>query len=335
MRLLIIGGTVFLGRHLVESALRRGHQLTLFNRGQHNPDLFPQVEKIHGDRDGGLDALAGGRWEAVIDTCGYVPRVVRTSAESLADRVEHYTFISTISVYAEPLTPGADESAPVGRLVDESVEQITGETYGPLKALCEQAVEQTLPGRSLIIRPGLIVGPHDPSDRFTYWPGRVARGGEVLAPSGPERLSQIIDARDLADWTLAMVVRRATGTYNATGPAEPLTLGRLLQTCREVSGSDASFTWVSDEFLTENGVTPYTELPLWLPIQYAAWEMVSIQKALEAGLKFRPLAQTVRDTLEWERTRPADTPRRNGLPAERETAILKLWNSKLQSDSEN
>ena len=323
MKLLIIGGTVFLGRHLVESALRRGHEITLFNRGQHNPDLFPEVQKIHGDRDGGLEPLAGKQWDAVIDTCGYVPRVVRSSAEYLAVSVEHYTFISTISVYMEPLLPGTDESAPVGKLKDERVEEITGETYGPLKALCEQVVEQTFPGRSLIIRPGLIVGPQDPSDRFTYWPWRVAHGGEVLAPSSPERQVQIIDVRDLADWTLNMVAKKASGVYNATGPATPLTLGSLLSTCRQVSGSDASFTWISDEFLLKNNVTPYTELPLWLPEKDAAWEMVNIQKALKAGLMFHSVAQTVRDTLEWDRTRPADEVRRNGLAPEREATLLK------------
>jgi 2'-hydroxyisoflavone reductase len=331
MRLLIIGGTVFLGRHLVESALRRGHELTLFNRGQHNPDLFSEVEKIHGDRDGGLAALGSRQWDAVIDTCGYLPRVVRASAEYLTGSVKHYTFISTISVYADPPKPGMKESAPVGKLADASVEEISGTTYGPLKALCEQAVETVLPGRSLIIRPGLIVGPHDPSDRFTYWPVRVARGGEVLAPCGPERQTQIIDVRDLADWTLEMVERKAAGIYNATGPANPLTLGSLLDTCREVSGSNASFTWVSDEFLLKNGVTPYTELPLWMPVEEAAWEMVSIDKALEAGLKFRPLEQTVHDTLAWDRTRPMDEPRRNGLASEREIHLLEKWKQKATS----
>lgn len=330
MKLLIIGGTIFLGRHLVESALKGGHQVTLFNRGQHAPELFPRVEKIHSDRDGGLEALGNRQWEAVIDTCGYLPRLVRASTEYLADKVEHYTFISTISVYAEPLKPGTDENAPVGQLADATNENITGETYGPLKALCEQAVQQALPTRSLIIRPGLIVGPYDPSDRFTYWPTRLARGGEVLAPSGSERQTQIIDVRDLAGWTLGMVERKATGTYNATGPEEPLTLGRLLDTCRQVSGSAASFTWVSDAFLQENGVISYTELPLWLPLEEAAWEMVSIHKALDAGLTFRPLEQTVRDTLEWDRTRPADAPRRNGLVAEREANLLDGWR-KIQS----
>jgi 2'-hydroxyisoflavone reductase len=283
------------------------------------------VEKIHGDRDGGLAALGSRQWDAVIDTCGYLPRVVRDSAEYLTGSVKHYTFISTISVYADPPKPGMEESAPVGKMADESVEEISDTTYGPLKALCEQAVEAVLPGRSLIIRPGLIVGPHDPSDRFTYWPVRVARGGEVLAPCGPERQTQIIDVRDLADWTLEMVERKAAGIYNATGPANPLTLGSLLDTCREVSGSNASFTWVSDEFLLKNGVTPYTELPLWMPIEEAAWEMVSIDKALEAGLKFCPLEQTVRDTFEWDRTRPKDAPRRNGLAPDREADLLKKF----------
>src|SRR5262245_38592594 len=193
MKLLILGGTVFLGRYLVETALAHGHEVTLFNRGQHNPDLYPDVEKLHGDRDGGLDILRGRRWDAVIDTCGYVPRVVRASAELLAGAVDHYTFISSISAYPSFKAIGNDERPPVGTLADPTVEEVTGESYGPLKALCEQAVEQALPGRTLNIRPGLIVGPYDPSDRFTYWPHRVAQGGEVLAPGRPERHVQVVD----------------------------------------------------------------------------------------------------------------------------------------------
>ena len=185
MNLLILGGTVFLGRHLVEAALARGHAVTLFNRGQHNPDLFPEVERLRGDRDGDLQALEGRRWDAVVDTCGYVPRVVRASAEMLAPNVDHYTFISSISVYADTSKPGIDEQAPVGTLDDPTTEEVTGESYGPLKALCEQAAEAAMPGRVLNIRPGLIVGPHDPTDRFTYWVRRVAEGGEVLAPGNP------------------------------------------------------------------------------------------------------------------------------------------------------
>jgi 2'-hydroxyisoflavone reductase len=261
LKLLILGGTVFLGRHLVESALARHHQVTLFNRGQHNPDLFPQVEKLRGDRDGGLDALLGRTWDAVIDTCGYIPRLVNASALHLAGAVDTYTFISTLSVYAEPPFAGMDETAPLATLEDKTTEQITGVTYGPLKALCEKAVEAAYPGRALVIRPGLIVGPHDPSDRFTYWPSRVGRAGEVLAPDNPSRLTQFIDVRDLADWSIRMIENHQTGTFNATGPDYPLTLGELLATCKEVTHSEAAFTWVSDQFLLDHAVTPYTELP--------------------------------------------------------------------------
>src|SRR5262249_55921530 len=245
MKLLILGGTIFLGRYLVEAALAAGHDVTLFNRGQHNPELYPEVEKLRGDRDGGLAALRGRRWDAVVDTSGYLPRVARASAELLADAVDHYTFISSISVYPHFRSLGTDESAPVDTLDDPNIEEVTGETYGPLKALCEQAAEQALPGRTLVIRPGLIVGPHDYSDRFTYWVRRVAQGGEVLAPERPDWHTQIIDVRDLAEWTLRMAERRLVGVYNATGPAYDLSFGQLLDTCRAVSGSDARFTWVS------------------------------------------------------------------------------------------
>ena len=253
MKLLILGGTVFLGRHLVESALERGHTVTLFNRGQHNADLFPSVEKLRGNRDGELDVLRGRSWDAVIDTCGYFPRIVRASAEMLAHAVDHYTFISTVSVYAEVKQPSIDENAPVARIEDESVEKITEESYGALKALCEQAVERALPGRALVIRPGLIVGPHDPTDRFTYWPHRVARGGEVLAPGKATSRVQFIDVRDLAEWTMSMVEAKQTGVYNATGPAHALTMEQTLSECRKVSQSDARLTWVEEKFLLDAG----------------------------------------------------------------------------------
>jgi len=265
------------------------------------------------------------RWDAVIDTCGYLPRIVRLSAQALAGSVEHYVFISTISVYASPPFPGMDETAPLERLADETVETLNGETYGGLKALCEQAVEAELPGRTLVIRPGLIVGPHDPSDRFTYWPARLQRGGAVLAPGSPQALVQVIDGRDLAEWTIRMVENRQTGIYNATGPALPLTLGEVIETCRQVAGTPAELTWASEEFLLAQGVTPYTEIPLWLAGEDAAMDKVNIAKALSAGLTFRPLAVTVGDTLAWDNTRPAGTQRKNGLSAEREAALLDLW----------
>ncbi len=296
MKLLILGGTKFLGRHLVEAALARGHEVTLFNRGQHNPGLFPQVETLIGDRDGKLDALRGRRWNAVIDTSGYVPRIVRMSAELLADAVEHYTFISTVSVYRLD-KPAVDEQGAIGTIEDETNEEFLGPNYGPLKALCERAVQTALPGRSLIVRPGLIVGPHDSTDRFTYWPQRVARGGEVLAPGRSDVPIQVIDARDLAEWTVKMTEAQNTGVYNATGPASPMTLEQVLQECRTASESDATFTWVSDAFLEEQKVGPWLEIPLWIPEAYVmpgedkpsvGLFQIDCSKAIAAGLSFRP-----------------------------------------------
>ncbi len=327
MELLIIGGTRFLGRALVDEARAAGHTLTLFNRGRSNPALYPDVEQLHGDRDGGLAALAGRRWDAVIDTCGYVPRVVRAAADALAPAVEHYTFISTMSVYAEPLAEGTDEAAPVGTIPDESVEEISGGSYGPLKALCERAATEAMDGRALHVRSGLIVGPHDASDRFSYWPARVARGGEMLAPVSPGYGVQFIDVRDLAAWTLRATAARLTGAYNVTGPERPLPIGRLLDAARDVAGSDARFTWVSDDFLTAHDVGPYVELPLWVPAEAGGFNSFNIDRALAAGLTFRPVAETVADTLAWLATRPADTVWRAGLPAEREAQLLAEWHA--------
>lgn len=329
MKLLVLGGTVFLGRHIVAAALAHRHEVTLFNRGQHNPNLFPEVEKLRGNRAGDLEALRGRRWDAVIDTCGYVPRIVRASAELLARSVEHYTFISSISVYADFSVPGLNENAPVGKLQDEAVEEITGETYGPLKALCEQAVENAMPGRALIIRPGLIVGPHDPTDRFTYWPYRVAQGGEVLAPGRPDHPVQIIDVRDLAEWIVRMVEARRTGTYNATGPDYALTMGQLLETCKSVSQSDATFTWVDEKFLLDAGVQPWIAVPLWVPDteEHRGFSAVNCTKAISDGLIFRPLAETIQDTLAWITTRSSDTPWRAGLQRKREKELLQQWHS--------
>lgn len=328
MKILIIGGTQFVGRHLAEAALARGHALTLFNRGRSSAELFPDAEHFVGDRDGdGLNVLKGRTWDAVIDTCGYVPRIVRQSAELLADAVERYVFISTISVYAGFQTPGLAEDSPLGTLEDPSVEEVSGTTYGPLKVGCEQAIEAALPGRALQIRPGFIVGPYDPTDRFTYWPHRVALGGEVLAPGTPGQPVQIVDARDLARWTIALMEQNATGTYNATGPDYPLTLGEILDTCRTVSGSDARLNWVPDAFLEENDAASTSLLPFYLP---ASSDMpglmtASIAKAVAAGLTFRPLADTVRDTLAWDNTRPADAPRKVGMSLERERELLEKY----------
>jgi 2'-hydroxyisoflavone reductase len=330
LKILILGGTVFLGRALAETALRRGHQLTLFNRGRSNPGLFPQVENLTGERDGGLEVLRGRRWDAVIDTCGYVPRLVRASARLLAGAVDHYTFISSISIYADFSRPDMDESAPLGKLQDEADEQVGGGNYGPLKALCEQAAEQELPGRLLVVRPGLIVGPHDPSDRFTYWPWRVLGGGEVLAPGRPGREIKYIDVRDLAEWILDMLESRAAGIYNADGPAAPCTMGDLLEACRTAAASPARFTWVDEQFLLDQQVGEWIQMPLWVPEsdpQYAGFFAVSSQKAMRRGLNFRPLLDTLRATLDWASTRPPDHAWRAGLPRLREAELLQAWHT--------
>ncbi len=334
MKLLILGGTMFLGRHLVEAALARGHEVTIFNRGQHNPELFNEVEKLRGDRDGNLEALRERRWDAVVDTSGYLPRVVRDSAKLLADAVGLYVFISSISVYADHAQP-ADENSKVGTLENESVEEITGETYGPLKALCERAAEEAMPGRVLVIRPGLIVGPDDKTVRFSYWTGRVARGGEVLAPGSPDRQLQLIDSRDLAEWTIRMTEEAQTGVYNANGPDYKLTMGRFLEECRTVSGSDARLTWVDDGFLVERGVEWWSGLPLWIPEEEESHRFFlsnNIDKALAAGLTFRPLAETIRDTLAWQSRNEVTTADKPGVPVpdvtlkpERERELLEEW----------
>ncbi len=325
MKLLIIGGTRFLGRAIVDAALAVGHELTLFNRGQSNPDLYANVETLTGDRDGGLDVLKGRKWDAVIDTCGYVPRLVGDSATLLADAVDQYTFISSISVYDQFDVAGMDEAAHLGSMEDESVEVIDGETYGPLKVLCEKRIGEVVNGRSLNVRAGLIVGPYDLSDRFTYWPARVAKGGDVLAPGNPAAPVQFVDVRDIAAWTVNATAAKLTGSYNVTGPDYKLTMQQVVETCRDVSGSDARFTWVSDAFLQENEVGAYVEVPLWVPEEMVGFSTVNCQKAIAANLTFRPLTETVQDTLEWQATRPADYEWRGGLKSEREAELLRKW----------
>jgi 2'-hydroxyisoflavone reductase len=324
MRILITGGTRFLGRHLVEAALAHRHEVTLFNRGQSNPGLFPQLETIIGDREKDLDRLKGRIWDTVIDVAGYLPRIVRLSAEVLEPSVSRYVFISSLSVYADFRKIGIDESYPVGKIEGESVEEITGETYGPLKALCEKVVQEIYGERALMIRPGLIVGPHDPTDRFTYWPVRVARGGDVLAPQKPEATTQIIDVRDLSDFIIKLIEENASGVYNATGPEYELTMGKLLDVSKQVSGSDADFKWASVEFLNQNKVEAWSDMPAWIPDdeEGVGFARIDISKAIQAGLTFRPLEETVRDTLEWAKTRPADYGWRAGLKAEREAEVL-------------
>jgi 2'-hydroxyisoflavone reductase len=339
LKLLIIGGTVFLGRALVEAALARGYEVTLFNRGKSNPDLFPNVEKLHGDRFTDLSALKGHRWDTVIDTCGFTPRAVQASTELLADAVEHYTFVSSLSAYSDFSKPGLDENGPLNVLPEgASPENVTDETYGALKVLCEQAAEKAMPGRVLSIRAGLIVGPHDNIGRFPYWVRRVAKGGEVLAPGRSERPIQIIDVRDLAEWNLRMAEARQAGIYNATGPDYTLTMGGCLDSCKSVSGSDATFTWVSQDFLAEHEVGPFNEMPLWMPEsgpEYAGFMFINCAKAIAAGLSFRLLDVTVRDTLAWIRNDTGTDKLGDrmftinaGMASAREAELLKAWHER-------
>jgi 2'-hydroxyisoflavone reductase len=323
MRILILGGTVFLGREIAAQAHARGHEVTLFNRGKTNPDCLPELERIQGDRDGGLEALAGRTWDAAVDTCGYVPRVVGASAQSLAPSVGHYTFISSISVYAELVGGDPDEDSPVATTDHPELEEITGESYGPLKALCEAAATEAMGGRALIPRPGLIVGPNDPSDRFTYWPVRASEGGRLLAPGRPEARVQVIDVRDLAAWILDRIEVGDTGVFNVTGPADGCTWGQLLAACAEGAGGGPELVWIPNEWLTARELAPWTDLPLWSPEGDIT---ARIDRALGTGLRTRPLAETARDTVRW-RMDPerAEKPLRVGIDRERMDALLDEW----------
>jgi 2'-hydroxyisoflavone reductase len=337
MRLLVLGGTKFLGRAVVDEALERGHEVTLFNRGETNPELYPELEKLRGDRDGDLSALEGRDWDAVFDPSAYVPRVVRASAELLADRVGHYTFVSSISVYGDFSEVVDEENGHLIRLDDTSDESLEGDRYGGFKALCEQVVADVFPGRSARVRVGLVVGPNDPTGRFTYWPTRVARGGEVLAPGRKGRQVQFVDARDLAAWLVDLAEGQVAGTFNATGPEPPITMAELLETCRAVSGSNARITWVDEDFLREREVGEWMELPLWIAeTGDPAWrrfQEVDVSRAVAAGLRFRTVADTVRDTLEWALvTGGAGAPLASGLELgeagmkpEREAELLAEW----------
>ncbi len=327
MRLLFLGGTRFVGLQMVRSALARGHQVTLFNRGRYRPDAFPDVETILGDRDSEISKLAGRRWDGVIDVCGWVPRHVRDSARQLASQVEHYTYVSTVSVYADLSPRPMHEGQPLGTLADETVEKVTNETYGPLKALCERMADEAMPGRVLHIRPGLVVGPEDYTDRFTYWPRRLRAGGRVLAPGTGEEPVQFIDGRDLAEFTLDRVEQRALGAYNCTGPGQPLTLRRLLDRCQSVLGTDARITWVPEPFLDERQAIAPWSLPLWVPAGKRGIFMIDCRKAIAAGLRCRPLEETVVDLLAWDATRPAEQRQNAGLTPEAEAELLAAWTS--------
>lgn len=345
MKLLIIGGTKFLGRHLIAAARARGHQVTLFNRGtKYTEESFETVERIHGDRHSGLDKLAGREFDSVIDTCGYLPQSVAASAGFLRDTVNHYIFVSSISAYAGFREKDFNETAPLARLNDEQRERVAdidpqgeltgpvlGEMYGALKALCERAAEEAMPGRVLAVRSGLIVGEYDWTDRLTYWVMRAARGGEVLAPGAPDRFVQFIDARDLAVWLVRMAEAGENGIYNATGKPFDLTFGAFLEEIKTVTGSDARFTWTPEEFLTAENVQPWSEMPLYLHESDVEWQgflSANVDKAIAKGLEFRPLRETILETLNWRKSVKDEL--KAGISPEREAELLEKWHARQQ-----
>lgn len=323
MRLLILGGTVFVGRHLAEAAHARGHEVTLFHRGT-RPHVLPELEHLHGDRDGGLGALGDRTWDAVIDTSGYLPRLVQASVRTLADRVGVYAFVSTISVYLDATEPHLREEARLATLRDPRTETVDDDTYGGLKALCEDAVRALGTKRSLIVRPGLVIGPHDPTDRFTYWVRRLSEDGPVLVPDAASQPLQWIDARDLAAFVVGALEDEVAGTYNALVPPDVHTFGDLLDACTAVAGTDPERVAVPESFLLERGVHPFADLPLWLPGDDANVFRVSVERATRAGLVTRPLTDSVADLLIWDAARrPGDL--KVGLPHRRERALIDAW----------
>jgi len=319
MKLLVLGGTKFLGRHAVEVALERGHDVTIFHRGQTNPGLFPNVKELLGDREGSLEPLSGRRFDAVIDTSGYVPSAVRASAELLADS-GHYAFVSTGNVYADFAHGPLREDDPLATMEDHADRDPNA--YGPLKAECEGVVLELFGKRALIARSGLLVGPHDPTGRFTYWPHRIARGGRVLAPGPPDRRVQFIDARDTAAWLVRSAERGIGGVYNVT--REPTRFSELLDACRSVAGSDAEIVWVDHALLVERSVGEWMELPLWIADpEWKDFMNADVSRALAAGLELRPLEETVRDTLA-----AAERAEGVGLTPEREAELLAAWKAR-------
>jgi len=337
LKILVLGGTRFIGLHMTALALQRGHTLTFFNRGKTKTDRYPEVERIKGDRDNQIDGLKDREWDVVIDNSGYVPRHVRLTAELLAPKVRQYVFTSSISVYPDFSVP-RDEKSPVGKLADETIEKVDGDTYGPLKALCEQAAERALPGRTTIIRPGLIVGPDDNTDRFTWWPARAARGGEFIAPGAPQDPFQVIDARDLAAFTINAIERNFTGTYNLVSNVNGFRFGELTDASiasamRRAKPADAPrATWLPADFLAAQEVAPWSEMPVWLPAsgEEAAFAGTSNAAALARGLTITPIAKTVDDTLAWHLTRPAEEREKlkAGIEPEKETRVLAAWNAR-------
>lgn len=343
LKILILGGTGFTGPFQVRYALSRGHAVTVFNRGKTHPGELPkEAEQLLGDRNGQLDALKGRKWDVVIDNPTTLPVWVRDAAQILKGNVDRYVFISTISVFSDVSKPGTDENGALAKYEGADAMKETAATlrasnyglYGPLKVLSEKEAEKWFPGKSLIIRPGLIVGPGDETDRFTYWPVRVARGGEVLAPGDGADPVQFIDARDLAEWTIRMVEQGATGTYNATGPKQKLTMAQMLDGIKQATKSDARFTWADADFLAAQKVSPWSDMPVWVPGrgEEAGFSLISNAKAISKGLTFRSVADTTQATLDWFRKQPAERQAKlkAGITAEREAEVLAAWKARKQ-----
>lgn len=323
LRILILGGTGWLGPNQVRTAVARGHEVTLFNRGQRNPDMFPELETLIGDRDDDLEALRGRSWDVAIDNSATLPRWVRQSTEVLGDSVGGYVFVSSVGVYLPYETAPLAEDGPIGTIDDPTTEDVNGATYGALKALSEQVAREAYPGTHQVIRPGYIIGPEDPTDRFTYWPVRLARGGDVLAPGTPSDPIQQIDVRDLATFMIDLVEQRASGTFNAVGPQEPTTMGPFLEDVGAAVGSDATLEWVDADFLEENRAAfiTYWAAPRG---EYLGMHQIDGSKAFAHGLRTRPIGETARDTLDWWNTLDEErrSELRSGLSPEREEALL-------------
>jgi 2'-hydroxyisoflavone reductase len=331
LKVLILGGTGISGPHLVRDLRAAGHQLTLLNRGKRAPGMFKDIETLIGDRNGPLDVLKGRDWDVVVDNSGYFPRQVKSSTDLLKEHSQHYIYVSSISAYADLTPPGIDEDYKLAELKDPDATEITNDNYGGLKAACEKIVEQTFGERQTVVRPSYIVGPGDSSDRFTYWPVRVARGGEMLAPGTPADPVQFIDARDMAAFMRACVERKISGRYNLCNPPGAVTMGELLETSKRIAKSNASFVWAKQSFLEQNKLLESGEIPIWAPTsgKEAGATLVSSARAVAQGLRFRDLDTTVKDTLAWHQQRPAEEKAklRAGLTAERETELLKQLKS--------
>jgi 2'-hydroxyisoflavone reductase len=335
LRLLVLGGTGFLGPHFVRAALENGHRVTLFNRGKTNPGMFADLEQLRGDREtGDLASLEGRTFDAVIDNSGYVPAHVAATAGLFAKTARHYLFVSTISVYGSfgERPDEIDEATPVATVEDDKVENVNAirqamPFYGPLKARCEAAAEAAMPGRVANVRPGLIVGPGDTSDRFTWWPWRIDRGGDVVAPGDPDGHVQFVDVRDLAQWMLVCAEQNVTGVYNVTGFHGRVSMADVLSACKCATSNAVTLHWLSEEFLKEQRVQPYMQMPLWIPREGRS--VVGNRRAIERGMRFRPIADTVRDTLQWAKTERGDQPfKRTGLAPEREQELIAAWRAK-------